>query len=197
MSRIKPVAKNVSNIFCLLLVFPFALSAWIEKRISEENEAIFSLWAHMLAMVPGMPGVFLRRGFYSLVLNKCSRNCHIGFGSVLTHRQTVIEDNVSIGLYAIIGSVSIGKSCEIGSRVSIVSGKHQHTRDSDGGWSAFDHARISQIHIAPNVWIGEGAVIMADIGEGSLVGAGSVVTRGVPANVVVAGNPAKVLKELC
>ena len=108
----------------------------------------------------------------------------------------IVEDNVSIGLYAVIGSASIGKNCEIASRVSIVSGKTQHLKDKDGQWTPFDQSRIKQVIISPNVWIGEGAIVMDDIGEGSLIGAGAIVTKEIPSNMVAAGNPAKVLKAL-
>jgi acetyltransferase-like isoleucine patch superfamily enzyme len=58
--------------------------------------------------------------------------------------------------------------------------------------------RTAPVVIADNVWIGMNAVILkgVTIGENSVVAAGSVVTKSVPANVVVAGNPAIVTKEL-
>ena len=54
------------------------------------------------------------------------------------------------------------------------------------------------VRIADNVWIGMNAVILkgVTIGENSIVAAGSVVTKTVPPNVVVAGNPAVIVKEL-
>ncbi|MDD2706499.1 MAG: DapH/DapD/GlmU-related protein [Verrucomicrobiae bacterium] len=54
------------------------------------------------------------------------------------------------------------------------------------------------VRIADNVWIGMGAIILkgVTIGENSVVGAGAVVAQDVPANVVVAGNPARVVKQL-
>lgn len=54
------------------------------------------------------------------------------------------------------------------------------------------------VHIGDNVWIGMNAVILkgVTIGENSVVAAGSVVSKSVPANVVVAGNPAVIVKEL-
>ena len=193
----KKIVKNILNVLCLVFVFPCAFTSWVEKVLSGSGgETIFTFWTHFFAIAPGLPGVFLRRAFYRLVLDKCSLKCYIGFGSVFTHRQAIVEDNVSIGLYAVIGSVSIGKNSQIASRVSIVSGKHQHVKDRNGKWTTFDYNKIRQIRIAPNAWIGEGAVVMADIGEGSLVGAGAVVTKEMPANVVAAGNPAKILKKL-
>ena len=54
------------------------------------------------------------------------------------------------------------------------------------------------IHIKRNCWIGAGATILRGItiGENSVVGAGSVVTKDVPDNVIVAGNPAKIIKHI-
>jgi len=54
------------------------------------------------------------------------------------------------------------------------------------------------VRIGNNVWIGMGAIILkgVTIGENSVIGAGAIVSHDVPANVVVAGNPAKIVKEL-
>jgi len=54
------------------------------------------------------------------------------------------------------------------------------------------------VHIADNVWIGMNAIILkgVSIGENSVVAAGSVVTKNIPANTVVAGNPAVIVKQL-
>ena len=54
------------------------------------------------------------------------------------------------------------------------------------------------VKICNNVWIGAGAIIMPGItvGENSVVGAGSVVTKDVPPNTVVVGNPARVLRKI-
>ncbi len=58
--------------------------------------------------------------------------------------------------------------------------------------------RTAPVRIKDNVWIGMGAVILkgVTIGENSVVAAGAIVTRDVPPNVVVAGNPAQIVKEL-
>jgi len=186
--------KLILNLLSIILVIPLALTVWLETIFSKKSELFFQLWSQLLALVPGFPGIFLRRSFYFLVLDHCSLNCNIGFGTLFTHRKAVVEDNVSIGNYGVIGCVRIGPNCEIGSRVSILSGKHQHTKKQDGGWTPFDISKIKQITIASNVWVGEGAIIMADIEEGCLVGAGAVLTKPLPPNVVAAGNPAKILK---
>jgi maltose O-acetyltransferase len=54
------------------------------------------------------------------------------------------------------------------------------------------------IRIEDNVWVGGGAVVLpgVTVGANSVIAAGSVVTKDIPANVVVAGNPAKVIRDL-
>lgn len=53
------------------------------------------------------------------------------------------------------------------------------------------------VKICENVWIGENAIILPgiEIGKNSIIGAGSVVTKNVPENCIVAGNPAKIIKK--
>ncbi len=57
---------------------------------------------------------------------------------------------------------------------------------------------VRPVHIGNCVWIGSGAVILpgVTIGENSVIGAGSVVTKDIPANVVAVGNPCRVLREI-
>ncbi|MHA0856776.1 sugar O-acetyltransferase [Paenibacillus sp. CMAA1364] len=54
------------------------------------------------------------------------------------------------------------------------------------------------VHIGRNVWIGAGVVILPGItiGDNSVIGAGSIVTRDIPTNVVAVGNPCRVLREI-
>ena len=54
------------------------------------------------------------------------------------------------------------------------------------------------VKIGNGCWIGGGAIILpgVSIGDGTVIGAGSVVTKDIPDNVVVAGNPAKIIKEI-
>ena len=54
------------------------------------------------------------------------------------------------------------------------------------------------MYIGKNCWIGAGALLMpgVHVGEGSVIGAGSVVTRDIPAGVVAVGNPCRVLRPI-
>lgn len=193
----KNTIKSLLNLFCRLLVIPLALPCKLEEiLISKNAETIFHLCSQFMALIPGLPGVFLRRAYYSLTLEKCSNHCHIGFGSLFSHRNAIVEEHVYIGNYSMVGAAHLGSHCLIGSRVSILSGKALHVLDENGMWSSFSPERMVRVTLAPNVWIGEGAIVMADIGTGSMVGAGAVVTSNVRSHVIVAGNPARFIRNL-
>lgn len=74
---------------------------------------------------------------------------------------------------------------------------------TDSDWhTVYDRTQRSErptpVHIGNNVWLGDHSTVLkgVSIGENSVVAARSVVTRDVPANVIVAGNPARVVREL-
>ena len=62
----------------------------------------------------------------------------------------------------------------------------------------FAWRRAHHVSIGNDIWIGHGAIVLAgrSIGDGAVIAAGAVVTKDVPAGVIVAGNPAKVLRPI-
>jgi acetyltransferase-like isoleucine patch superfamily enzyme len=98
-----------------------------------------------------------------------------------------------MGAYCVIGHADIGPEVMMGSRVSIPSGKRQHFDDSGQISSA---TRFDTVRIGRKCWIGEGAIILSDVGSGCIVSAGAVVIKSVPDRCIVGGNPAQVIKEL-
>ncbi|WP_426451460.1 acyltransferase [Paenibacillus sp. S-38] len=115
--------------------------------------------------------------------------------TVVEGAKLTIGDNVLINAGVGIASnleVEIGNDVKIGPRTSIFDSQYHPLDSSDAG----DLRR--RIVIEDNVWIGTGCLILPGvrIGRNSVVAAGSTVTRDVPENVVVAGSPAKVLREL-
>jgi acetyltransferase-like isoleucine patch superfamily enzyme len=111
--------------------------------------------------------------------------------STLTSNAEVIIGN-NCGLS---GTV-IGAFTRIELQDNVRCGSNTLITDSD--WHTDDpRCGISKpIIIKKNVWLGEGVKILkgVTIGENSVIGAGSVVTKSIPANVVAAGNPAKIIK---
>lgn len=91
-------------------------------------------------------------------------------------------------------TVTIGNDCFIGPHVQIYTACHStdpSERNSRREWA-------KPVTIGHNVWIGGNVTILpgVTIGDNCTIGAGSVVTRDIPANTVAAGNPARVLRSL-
>jgi virginiamycin A acetyltransferase len=177
-------------VVCFALVTPFVALAWLEKRIGR-GEALFNLFAQFLALWPGRPGSYLRGAYYFGTLERCSWETHVGFGSIFMHRGGALGTRASIGSYCVLGNAHIGAGVMMGSRVSIPSGKRQHI-DEEGrltSSSAFD-----TVMVGARTWVGEGAIIVANVGSDCIVSAGAVVTKEMPAGVLIAGNPARIIR---
>jgi virginiamycin A acetyltransferase len=189
--------KQVVDGISLVLALPAAATCWIEYRLSPASEAVYQFWSHVFSLMPGLPGLSLRRAFYRLTLDHCHPDFYIGFGALFTHRQAHVEDGVYIGPYALVGSSRLGRGSMIGSRASLLSGTDLHEMDhTTGVWTPFEHTRLRQINVGEHAYIGEGAIIMANVGARSMVAAGTVVSNAVPAAVVVAGNPARFVRKI-
>lgn len=107
----------------------------------------------------------------------------------------VIGSNSQICAFAFVGAgSSIGDACIINTKASI----DHESIVNDGVHLAPNVTLCGCVKIGKNVFIGVGAIILPNltIGNNSIVGAGAVVTRDVPANVLVYGNPAKIIKKV-
>lgn len=114
-----------------------------------------------------------------------------------------IGNNVSINPYSHIGAVNsivIGDNVLIASHVFITDHYHGMINSEVLNIAPAERILFSRgaVSIGNNVWLGEGVTILpgVTIGDNAIVGANSVVTKNVPANSVVVGVPAKVIKQL-
>jgi acetyltransferase-like isoleucine patch superfamily enzyme len=137
-------------------------------------------------------------------------NIHIGNH---VHVMALYDRPVRLSVFEGLGEIQVGHYCIInpGSRVSsadrIVIGEScmlaMNAYLSDADWHDTQHRNFAPGKTAPitlqdNVWIGESALVGkgVTIGENSIVGACSVVTKDVPANSIVAGTPAKLVGKV-
>lgn len=145
--------------------------------------------------MPGLPGDYLRVGYYTLTLRRCSLYTRVSFGSFFAQSSSTVGGGVYIGAYCVLGSCSLGDRTQIASHVQILSGGHQHSRATDGRILSANETNFTPVTIGEDCWIGASAIVMADVGPRTTVGAGAVVTRPLPAGVVAVGNPARMLES--
>jgi acetyltransferase-like isoleucine patch superfamily enzyme len=128
-----------------------------------------------------------------------------------------VGDNTKIGAFVEIQkNATVGKNCKISSHsfvcegvviednvfighgVMFINDSYPRATTGDGQLQTEAHWKVEKTVVKRGASIGSGATILSNvtIGENALIGAGSVVTKDVPPNAVVAGNPAKVLRYL-
>lgn len=101
----------------------------------------------------------------------------------------------NVAFYAVNG-IEIGNDVIFAKDVSLISGDHNFSRSDLRINKQGMKKNNKPIIVGDDVWIGEKAIILKSVvvGNGSIIGAGSVVTKDVPPLSIVAGNPAKVIK---
>ena len=135
------------------------------------------------------------RFFYRSVTFKT--NIRIGSRSFLARdKKMIFGENFFMGRNCHISApVSVGDNVMLASFVTIVGGDHRIDYiDVPMNQSGRDEIKTTYIH--DNVWVGHGAIILhgVTIHTGAVVAAGSVVTKDVESNCIVAGNPAKFIR---
>ena len=124
-------------------------------------------------------------------------NCKIGT-FVEIRKEVRIGNNVKIQAFAFIPEgITIEDGVFIGPHVCFTNDKYPRAVNPDGSLKIDQDWERAQTLVKKGAGIGANATILCGItiGENAMIGAGSVVTKDVPANALVAGNPAKILKE--
>lgn len=126
-------------------------------------------------------GCFIEPPLYA---NWGGHHVHFGKNVYANFNLTLVDDT----------HIYIGDHTMIGPNVVIATGGHPllpELRQKGYQYNA-------PVHIGKNCWIGAGAIIVPGItiGDHSVIGAGSVVTKDIPSNVLAVGNPCKVLREI-
>ena len=160
----------------------------------------------MKKILKNLINLFWRRNIhiFSIVKRDCSiaNSSRVGPFCVIDGEggKVIIGERCSVNasswIGAVMSSVIIGNDVRMGAGVKISCSHHNFER-MDIPIREQGIKNNSDIMIGNNCWIGMGAIICPNviIGSGVVVGAGSVVIRNIPDNAVVAGNPAKIIKN--
>lgn len=168
-------------------------------KVSRKIGALFyyTIATHMPASTSVNIGQKAIRSFCGkLMLKSCGKKVNIEKGAQFSPR-TSLGDYSGIGINARInGTCTIGDYVMMGTDVVVITRNHAFERtDIPMMHQGFEQER--PVVIGNDVWIGDRAIILAGVhvGDGAIIAAGAVVTHDVPPYSVVAGVPARVIKE--
>jgi len=187
--------KKVIFTIAAVAMSPITLLYFIFNTVLK-GDALFSGFSQLLCLIPSKLGVYLRVGFYRFTLTTCAPDAVISFLVLFSQRDTEIESGVYIGPQCNIGKCRIGQDTLLGSGVHIMSGKGQHNFDDLSQPIKDQGGTFEKITIGSGSWVGNAALIMANVGNHCVVAAGAVVINDVADYSIVAGNPAKIIKQI-
>ena len=188
----KLIFKRFFLILGVIVVSALIVLSFLEVALfGRKCERIFSSCKELLSALPTIIGEYMRLGYYWSVCRGISPDACLLYGSMIAHRDTVIRAGAVVGSFTIVGLAEIGENVSIASHVSLISGKYQHGRPRDRTSGGILIEQYDKIRIGKNCWIGQQAVIMANVGDNCTIGAGSVVLKDVPPNSTYMGNPAR------
>ena len=189
----KAWAKAVAVLWANLAALPFVAAYWLSVPLLGRNRALEDI-TQGLALWPGLSGCYVRRATLAWVTTHCHRSAEVSFGTLFSQVGVRIDENVYIGPRCQLGLVHIERDCLIAAGVHIPSGGQTHAIDNPNIPIKDQGGTRQLVTIGAGAWIGSCAVILADVGAGTVVGAGAVVTKPLPAHVIAAGVPAKVIR---
>ena len=138
----------------------------------------------------------VRSFFGKRIMKSYGYNVNIEHGATFS-KKTVIGNNSGIGVNCKLqGEVIIGDNVMMGQDVLIFTSNHSFER-TDIPMEEQGYQREKPVVIGNDVWIGARVIVLpgVTIGDGCIIGAGSVVTKDAPPYTIIGGNPARVLKE--
>ncbi len=174
-------------------VAPALLSYAVRRRVVGEARA-FEASTQALALVPGLPGQYLRRAFLSHTAH-CAASACVQFGALFSDPRVRIDAEVYIGPRCHLGWTHLERGVLLAAGVHVPSGGATHGT-ADPARPIREQEQVKTlVRIGEGAWIGSAAVIMADVGRHAVVGAGAVVTTPIPEYAVAVGVPARVIRD--
>lgn len=192
-SSVKVIAKAVLHGLATVVVVPWLVAYWLGAAVLGKDRALEGA-SQSLALLPGLTGVFLRRAFLARVLTRCHSSAEVCFGTLFSQTGAVIDENVYVGPRCHLGLVHLEADVLVAAGVHIPSGGQTHSFDDPDTPIRDQGGERTMVTIGRGAWIGSAAIVLADVGAGTIVGAGSVVTKPLPEFVIAAGVPARVIR---
>ena len=191
---LKHAAKSITFGVATALVLPQIVSYRLRSVLLGRDRALEGS-TQLLGMIPGVSGQYLRRAFLAQVLKRCHPSATIEFGTIFSKADAEIDENVYVGPGCYLGLVHLESDVMLAGGVHVPSGGRTHgIADPTLPMRAQPGTR-ALVTIGRGAWVASAAVVLADVGADTVVGAGAVVTKALPAHVVAGGVPARVLRS--
>lgn len=191
---IRRLAKSAAFWAATVMIAPVLLSYRLRAALMGSDRALEGS-TQLLSLAPGVLGQYLRRAFLARALASCDRSVTVEFGTLFSQAGAVIEADAYVGPHCHIGLVHIERDALVAAGVHIPSGPDTHGISDLTRPIRLQPGTRRRVRVGAGAWICSGAIVLADVGRDSVVGAGSIVTRPVPDNVVAAGAPARVVRR--
>lgn len=211
----KKIIKNILGIVIRIWshICTYGVCSWFR----EKKDTLYTLWVSQFIGEVGERSHFERPlllqggGQHRIKIGSNTKICHHTVLGCWEHYgkdehyepEIIIGDNCSIGEYChitAINKITIGDGLLTGRFVYIGDNAHGGLSLEEAGTPPQQRKLTTkgEVKIGNNVWIGDKVSIFSGvtIGDNVIIGAGSIVTHDIPSNCMVAGMPAKVLKEL-
>lgn len=120
--------KYLVHSVATVLVAPQVLSYVVRARVLGPDRALTGS-SQVLALVPGVLGIVLRRAFLARALPSCAHTATLEFGVLFLRADVRVGQRVFIGPYSVIGSAELADDVLIGSGVRVMGGARQHAFD--------------------------------------------------------------------
>jgi acetyltransferase-like isoleucine patch superfamily enzyme len=190
---VRELAKSAARGVALLVVLPALCSFWLRRPLIGADRALQGS-TQALGLLPGLLGQYLRRAFLARVLAHCAPTAAIEFGTTFSAVGARIDERAYIGPNCHIGLAHVHRDVLIAPCVHVPSGGRVHGI-SDVTVPIRDQAgEPTMVHIGAGAWIGTAAIVMSDVGEGTIVAAAAVVTKPLPAYIIAGGIPARLIR---
>lgn len=210
----KQVIKKLLNFLLWLFshIYTYRLHCWF----NDKRKGVYTMWIRTFLGEVGEKSRFerplllqggglhcIKIGSHTFIAHHTVIGCWEHYGNEHFEPEIIIGDYCSIGEYChltAIQKISIGDG--------LLTGRFVYIGDNAHGGLSYEEADTrpvrrhltskGEIRIGRNVWIGDKVSIFGGvtIGDNVIVGAGSIVTHDIPANCMVAGAPAKIVKQL-
>lgn len=192
-SSLKEGLKAAARLVALIAVVPVLISFRLNSLIVGRDRALEGT-SQLLALLPGISGQYLRRAVLQRVLARCSPSALVEFGTLFSQAGAVLDENVYVGPRCLLGLVHLERDVLVAANVQIPSGGKTHYFNDPTKPIREQGGERRMVTIGAGAWIGTGAIVLADVGRGTVVAAGSVVTKPLPDGVIAAGVPARVIR---